>query len=130
MFSADFLFQCSRTYMIHHTLRNTYQSSSTAAKTPAKINFLHVSKETPIQTSCLTIIFQADKKGSSTNPKTGITVSYCPPSFSTVSKSVRDKKDTHNGRYTPPQHPHIQKTPYCADSEVWVDKQPLQDELP
>ena len=55
--------------MIHHTLRNTYQSSSTTAKTPAKINFLHVSKETPIQTSCLTIIFQADKKGSSTNPK-------------------------------------------------------------
>lgn len=130
MFSADFLFQCSRTYMIHHTLRNTYQSSSTAAKTPAKINFLHVSKETPIQTSCLTIIFQADKKGSSTNPK-----NRHHRIILTIILLYRFKNPSAAKRIPitvdiPPAAPAYSKTPYCADSEVWVDKQPLRDELP
>ena len=55
--------------MIHHTLRNTHQSPSTAAKTPAKVDFLHVGKKAPIQSPCLAIIFQTDKKGSPAHPE-------------------------------------------------------------
>ena len=55
--------------MINHTLRHTHNLPTTCTKPPAQVNLFHVGKESSVQPSGLTIIFQADKQGCTRRPK-------------------------------------------------------------
>ena len=62
-------FQGSSPHVIDSTLWYAPHLSTPGIKSPAKVDFLHVGKEASIQTSCLTIVLQADKKTCTCSPK-------------------------------------------------------------
>src|SRR5574344_97672 len=66
--------QGSTSNMIHVTLRDTINQSTTDAKSPTKIYFLIMGEEPAIKSSCRPIILAAYHQGCSCGPKNGLLI--------------------------------------------------------